>query len=120
MDEKRAIEHHMSVIRLKQQRLAKAYGPQPTESAEVVAAQLVSPYADIEALDAKVGPLLATQGTHGNDRWGSLFRAGKDKSHLARQVERYADFYTSRVSNLLWATPHAYLRSERGSLPHDG
>lgn len=119
MQEKREIEHHMSVVRLKQQRLTAAYGPQPTESAESLIAQLDAYHHDIEALDDKISPLVATQGTHGNDRWGSLFRAGNDKSHLARQVERYADFYTSRVSNLLWATPHAYLRSERGSLPHD-
>jgi 5'-nucleotidase len=120
MHEKRSIEHLMSVIRLKQQRLAKAYGPQPTESAGDLANQLDAHYRDIEALDARVSPLVAAQGTHGNDRWGSLFRAGNDKSHLARQVERYADFYTSRVSNLMWATPHAYLRSDRGNLPHDG
>ena len=46
-------------------------------------------------------------------------RAGNDKSQLARQIERYADVYTSRVANLLYATPFAYLRSVRGSLPHD-
>ena len=46
-------------------------------------------------------------------------RAGNDKSHLARQVERYADIYTSRVSNFLYQTPFVYLRSPRGSLPHD-
>ncbi len=46
-------------------------------------------------------------------------RAGNDKSHLARQVERYADIYTSRVSNFLFQTPFVYLRSHRGSLPHD-
>ena len=46
-------------------------------------------------------------------------RAGNDKSHLARQVERYADVYTSRVANLLHATPFAYLRSPRGTMPHD-
>jgi len=39
--------------------------------------------------------------------------------HLfARQVERYADIYTSRVSNFLAATPFAYPRAARGSLPH--
>jgi hypothetical protein len=27
--------------------------------------------------------------------------------------------YTSRVSNFLHATPYVYLRSPRGSLPHD-
>ena len=48
-----------------------------------------------------------------------MMRTGIDKSHLARQVERYADVYTGRVSNFLHATPYAYLRSHRGSLPHD-
>ena len=54
-----------------------------------------------------------------NPIWGVLMRAGNDKSHLAFQVERYADIYTSRVSNFLHATPFVYLRSPRGSLPHD-
>jgi hypothetical protein len=46
-------------------------------------------------------------------------RAGNDKSLFARQVERYADVYMSRVSNLGHQTPFAYLRAARGSLPHD-
>ena len=46
-------------------------------------------------------------------------RAGNDKSHLARQVERYADIYLSRVSNFLYHTPFFYMRSPRGTLPHD-
>ncbi len=46
-------------------------------------------------------------------------RTGIDKSHLARQIERYADIYTARVSNFLHVTPFAFLRSSRGSLPHD-
>jgi hypothetical protein len=46
-------------------------------------------------------------------------RAGNDKSHLARQIERRADIYTSRVSNFLFLTPFVFLRSMRGSLPHD-
>jgi hypothetical protein len=54
-----------------------------------------------------------------NARWGPPMRAGNDKSHLARQIERHADVYTSRVANFLYATPYAYLRSPRGSLPHD-
>ena len=55
----------------------------------------------------------------GNPHWGPLLRAGNDKSLLAAQVERSADVYTSRVSNFLFVTPFAYLRSPRGSLPHD-
>ena len=51
--------------------------------------------------------------------WGLRLRAGNDKSLFARQVEKYADIYTSRVSNLLYETPFGYLRAARGSLPHD-
>jgi hypothetical protein len=46
-------------------------------------------------------------------------RAGNDKSLFARQVERYADVYTSRASNFLMETPFAFLRAPRGTLPHD-
>jgi len=55
----------------------------------------------------------------GNARWGPLMRAGNDKSRLARQIERYADVYTSRVSNFMYLTPFGYVRAPRGSLPHD-
>jgi hypothetical protein len=70
-------------------------------------------------MDEKIGPLAKAASEQSNPHWGFLMRAGNDKSHLARQVERYADIYTSRVSNLLYATPYVYLRSPRGSLPHD-
>ena len=46
-------------------------------------------------------------------------RAGSDKSLFARQVERYADVYMSRVSNFLYQTPFGFLRANRPSLPHD-
>ncbi len=67
----------------------------------------------------EIAPLARAATELTNGRWGLLTRAGNDKSHLARQVERYADVYTSRVSNFLYATPFVYLRSPRGSLPHD-
>ena len=54
-----------------------------------------------------------------NERWGLLMRAGNDRSLFARQVERYADLYTSRVSNLGAETPYGYLRARRTNLPHD-
>ncbi len=75
--------------------------------------------AEIGKLDERMAPLAAAADKAHNSRWGLLMRAGNDKSQLARQIERYADVYTSRVSNLLYATPNAYLRSRRGSLPHD-
>ena len=70
-------------------------------------------------LDAIISPLAKASGVMGNLTWGPLMRGGNDKSLFARQVERYADIYTSRVSNLLAQTPFAYLRAARGSLPHD-
>ena len=71
------------------------------------------------ALDQVISPLAHAMTTTPNERWGSLLYSGNDKSHLARQVERSADIYTSRVSNFLFRTPFAYLRSQRGTLPHD-
>ena len=39
---------------------------------------------------------------HFSERWGYLSRAGlNDKSQFTRQIEKYADIYTSRVSNFL-------------------
>ena len=71
------------------------------------------------ALDKELSPLAVAAGSHPNEQWGLLMRTGNDKSLMARHVERHADVYTSRVSNFLNETPHAYLRSARGSLPHD-
>jgi 5'-nucleotidase len=74
---------------------------------------------ELEALDRVIAPLAKAAVEIENPRWGLLLRAGNDKSHLARQVERSADIYTSRVSNFLLHTPFVYLRSPRGTLPHD-
>jgi HAD superfamily 5'-nucleotidase-like hydrolase len=70
-------------------------------------------------LDQRIGPLAKRASELLSTRWGPLMRCGNDKSHLARQIERYADVYTSRVSNLLDYTPYAYLRAPRVSLPHE-
>ncbi|VAH75549.1 unnamed protein product [Triticum turgidum subsp. durum] len=51
--------------------------------------------------------------TESMQKWGWLSRAGLwDKSHLTRQIEKYADIYTSRVSNFLHYTPFMYFRSQ--------
>jgi len=75
--------------------------------------------AQLVALDAEIAPMARAAAELHNSTWGPLMRAGNDKSHLARQLERYADVYTSRVSNFVFSTPFVYLRSPRGSLPHD-
>lgn len=76
-------------------------------------------YAEIRRLDEQIAPHAIRAGSLGNVEWGPLMRAGNDKSLYARQVEKYADVYTSRVSNFLARTPFAYLRATRTSLPHD-
>ena len=70
-------------------------------------------------LDARIAELVRRSTDGLNQRWGPLMRCGNDKSHLARQIERYADVYMSRVSNLMDYTPYAYLRAPRVNLPHE-
>ena len=74
---------------------------------------------EISRVDERIAPLARAAALQGNTNWGPLMRAGVDKSLFARQVEKYADVYTSRVSNFAAATPYGYLRAARGSLPHD-
>ncbi|KAH7298269.1 hypothetical protein KP509_25G034600 [Ceratopteris richardii] len=67
----------------------------------------------MQRLDKKIAPMLEADGLYFNKRWGYLSRAGLwDKSHLTRQIEKYADIYTSRVSNFLQYTPFMYFRSQ--------
>lgn len=119
MEEKEGLEAELSRTRLDLQRLRGGYGPVPEEASGVLEARVLSLRATLVSLDQEIAPLAKASTELMNPRWGLLTRAGNDKSHLARQVERYADVYTSRVSNFLQATPYIYLRSPRGSLPHD-
>ncbi|XP_027369053.1 5'-nucleotidase domain-containing protein 4-like isoform X1 [Abrus precatorius] len=74
----------------------------------------------MQRLDDKIAPMLEADGELFNSRWGFLSRAGLwDKSHLMRQIEKYADIYTSRVSNFLYYTPFMYFRSQEQNLAHD-
>jgi HAD superfamily 5'-nucleotidase-like hydrolase len=119
MEEKEQLEAEARQVRLELQRRRAAYGPRTSTPEAELHAQAVSLRGRLEALDAALGPLARAASELSNPHWGLLTRAGNDKSHLARQMERYADIYTSRVSNFLFATPFVYLRSPRGSLPHD-
>ncbi|XP_028778363.1 5'-nucleotidase domain-containing protein 4 [Neltuma alba] len=74
----------------------------------------------MQRLDDKIAPMLEADGEFFSKRWGFLSRAGLwDKSHLMRQIEKYADIYTSRVSNFLNYTPFMYFRSQEQNLAHD-
>ena len=119
MAEKESLETQLSQARLNLQRLHAGYGPRSGADAASSETRVHELRNRILALDAVIGPLAKTGSELTNARWGLLTRAGNDKSHLTRQIERYADIYTSRVSNFLHATPYAYFRSPRGSLPHD-
>jgi len=119
MEEKEGLESRLSQARISLQRFRGGYGPLPTSTPAELEALVQELRVRLSALDAEIAPLARASTELTNGRWGLLTRAGNDKSHLARQVERYADVYTSRVSNFLHATPYVYLRSPRGSLPHD-
>jgi 5'-nucleotidase len=119
MRDKEAREAEFDQVRLMVQRKRGGYGPTTNEDEATMEARLTALRARITAVDAEIAPLARAAVTLNNPTWGLLTRAGNDKSHLARQLERYADIYTSRVANLLAVTPFAYLRSPRGSLPHD-
>ena len=121
MRDKERLEQAICRLRLADLRARGGYGPEPVPdlTEEAASARLAGLRARIAALDEEIAPLARRASELVNPRWGLLMRAGNDKSHLARQVERYADIYTSRVSNLLLCTPFAYLRPPRGSLPHD-
>ncbi|MBI5532192.1 MAG: HAD-IG family 5'-nucleotidase [Deltaproteobacteria bacterium] len=116
---KQDMETELSRARLALQRLRCGCGPRPAESEQEIEARVQHLREALAELDTTVAPMARASAELLNPRWGLLTRAGNDKSHLARQIERYADIYTSRVSNLLYATPYVYLRSPRGSLPHD-
>lgn len=119
MGEKEQHEAEACRLRVELQRKRQKYGPQSKGTEEALQGQINALRTQLESLDHRIGPLARASQELANPIWGVLMRAGNDKSHLAFQVERYADIYTSRVSNFLKATPFVYLRSPRGSLPHD-
>ncbi|WP_437760304.1 HAD-IG family 5'-nucleotidase [Sorangium sp. So ce1389] len=119
MREKEDMERVYARLRLELQRMRAGYGPVVGATEAEVQAKMNELKTRLAALDARIAPLAKASAEALNPRWGLLLRTGNDKSHLARQIERSADIYTSRVSNFLLATPHVLLRSHRGSLPHD-
>jgi 5'-nucleotidase len=120
MEEKEAKELAICQLRLVEQRRKSEgdVGENAPTLDEINARQQAMKQALAE-LDERIAPLAKAAGEVSNPHWGLLLRTGNDKSHLARQIERSADIYTSRVSNFLLLTPYFYFRSRRGTLPHD-
>lgn len=118
MNEKIRFEHALSLARLRLQRART--GRQSFDRSEASLEEEIKKLREhLLTLDQEIAPLAHEASSLLNHRWGPLLRSGNDKSHLAYQVERSADIYTSRVSNFLHASPYAMLRSSRGSMPHD-
>ena len=113
------LEYQAALLRLQIQRGAGGYGDVDAEGVKSAKTTLAGLRDKLADLDARVSPLAAALGRCFSERWGPLMRAGNDKSRMARTLERYADIYMSRVSNLLAYGPYAYLRASGGSLPHD-
>jgi hypothetical protein len=120
MGKKATLEQEQVQLKLYSQRIMGGYGPETKLVIDEINSQVSDIEQKISALDERIKPLAKEAQQIFNPRWGLLTRAGFDKSYLARQLEGYADIYMSRVSNLLYQTPFAYLRSTRSSLPHDG
>ncbi|MFP4598163.1 MAG: HAD-IG family 5'-nucleotidase [Persicimonas sp.] len=119
MDKKTRLEDRYSQLRLERQRNKKQYVETTERDPEELKQMMDEIRQELVELDSKIKPLAIRDGQDFNSFWGYLMRAGNDKSHFTRQVERYADIYTSRVSNFLRYTPFVYFRAPRGSLPHD-
>lgn len=120
MDEKSGLEAEHARLRLSLLRRhhgREDRGSGPTD--ETIKSRLAELRDALEVNDQAVAPLARASSEVGNPTWGPMLRSGNEKSHLAHQVERYADLYTSRVANFLYATPFYYGRSVRGTLPHD-
>ncbi len=119
MKEKEAAEREIGALRLALQRRRRGYADEDAPEEAALTESIGAVKDRLEALDDEVAPLARESGQLVNERWGPLMRAGNDKSLFARQVERYADVYTSQVANFLAVTPFAFLRQARSSLPHD-
>ena len=117
MVQKESCEFELCQVRLARQRQKIAGATK--ESLGALSARMSELYGRLAALDEEISPFARQAGSLNNPHWGLLMRTGNDKSYFARQVERHADVYTSRVSNFLAHSPFVYLRSPRGSLPHD-
>ena len=118
IDQRRELETRLGAQRLAQLRAAEGYAD-PLGPSEDHPASISETEAELAELDKLMAPLKAEASRVQNEGWGTLTRAKQDKSLFFRQIERYADIYTSRVSNLLFPGPYATFRMERLALPHD-
>ncbi|KAG8459104.1 hypothetical protein KFE25_002511 [Diacronema lutheri] len=111
--------NHMrtEMVRYEQGRPSALFADHTAAELRIAIARVLATMAQ---LDRQITPLIEDEGAHVNRFWGYMSRAGfADKSHLMRQIEKYADIYMSRVSNMLKYTPYMYYRNSIQSLAHD-
>ncbi len=118
MARKMTMESELAAVRLALQRRRLGYAPAP-EGVAAAKERVEELRVAIATLDDAITPLAVESSQLRNEAWGPLMRSGIDKSLFARQVEKYADCYTSRVGNLVNVSPFALLRAARVDLPHD-
>ncbi|CAJ1975684.1 unnamed protein product [Sphenostylis stenocarpa] len=124
LNQKEVVGDLFNQLRLALQRRSKRHNAQTVATTDMDNENLTQSMQKLlvvmQRLDGKIAPMQEADGDLFNKRWGYLSRAGLfDKSHLMRQIEKYADIYTSRVSNFLYYTPFMYFRSQEQNLAHD-
>lgn len=75
--------------------------------------------ATIAQIDNKISPLIQETQAAFNPFWGEVMRAGNEESYFANQVDRFADIYMPKLSDLLALSPRTYFRSHRRPLAHE-
>ncbi len=119
MREKEVLENRLAQLRITVQR--HRIGRDTGGEADIgrLENEIEAARRNLLTLDERITPLAIAASELRNERWGLLMRTGNDKSYMASMVERFADIYTSRVSNLIMTTPFAFFRAHRTLLPHD-
>ncbi len=73
----------------------------------------------ISQIDSQISPLIKQSQAAFNPIWGEIMRAGNEESYFANQVDRFADIYMPKLSDLLALSPRTYFRSHRRALAHE-
>ena len=73
----------------------------------------------ITQIDNQISPLIEKSKAVFNPIWGEIMRAGNEESYFANQVDRFADIYMAKISDLLSISPRYYFRSSRRPLAHE-
>ena len=100
VDHRQKLESQLGAQRLAQLRAAEGHAD-PLGPNQGNLASIAETEAELSQLNELMAPLKDEASRLQNQGWGTLTRAKQDKSLFFRQIERYADIYTSRVSNLL-------------------